>query len=155
VGYDLRIVKAAVGVNRERTSLALRKVERLLGDLQGRTVALLGLAFKPNTDDIRESPAIRIAQELREKGATVRGYDPVAMDRVRATEPEIVLCDDPYETARDADAVLLCTEWNEFRDLNMERLKELLRQAVLVDCRNIYDRERMEALGFRYDCFGR
>jgi UDPglucose 6-dehydrogenase len=98
---------------------------------------------------------VRIARVLREKGARVRGYDPVAMDRVRSMEPEIELGKDPYAIATGADAVVLCTEWNEFRDLNLERLKTLLRHPVLLDCRNIYDRERMEAIGFRYECFGR
>jgi len=155
VGYDMRIVKAAIEVNEERPQLALQKLERLLGDVNGGTIGLLGLAFKPNTDDIREAPAIKLARALREKGASVRGYDPIAMEKVRAAEPEIVLCKDPYEVAAGADGVMLCTEWNEFRDLNLPRLKELLRRPVLVDCRNIYDRDRMEALGFRYECFGR
>ena len=155
VGYDMRIVKAAIEVNEERPQLALQKLERLLGDVNGGTIGLLGLAFKPNTDDIREAPAIKLARALREKGASVRGYDPIAMEKVRAAEPEIVLCKDPYEVAAGADGLMLCTEWNEFRDLNLPRLKELLRRPVLVDCRNIYDRERMEAMGFRYECFGR
>ncbi len=155
VGYEMRIVKAAIEVNQERPQLALQKLEGLLGSLDAKTIGLLGLAFKPNTDDIREAPAIKLARALREKGAHVRGYDPVAMERVRATEPEIVLCKDAYEVAIGADALMLCTEWNEFRDLNVQQLKDSMRQPVLVDCRNIYDRERMEAFGFRYDCFGR
>ena len=155
VGYDIHIVKAAIRVNADRPALAVGKLERLLGDLDGRTVGLLGLAFKPNTDDVREAPALKIARELRGRGARVRGYDPVAMERARTLAPDVELCKDPYEVAAGADALMLCTEWNEFRDLNLGRLKELLRQPVLVDCRNIYDRERMESMGFRYDCFGR
>ena len=155
VGYDIRIVKAAIRVNDARPAQAVDKLERLVGDLRGRTIGLLGLAFKPNTDDVREAPALKIARELRDKGARVRGYDPVAMERTRTTDAEVELCKDAYEVADGADALMLCTEWNEFRDLNLERLKELMRQPVLVDCRNIYDRERMESMGFRYDCFGR
>ena len=155
VGYDIRIVKAAISVNAERPAQAVVKLEHLLGDLNGRTIGLLGMAFKPNTDDVREAPALKIARALRDKGVRVRGYDPVAMERVRVMEPEVELCKDAYEVATGADAVVLCTEWNEFRDLNLGRMKELLRHPVLLDCRNIYDRERMEAIGFRYECFGR
>jgi len=155
VGADMRIVRAAISVNQERPQLALQKLEHLLGSVEGRTIALLGIAFKPNTDDIREAPALKIASALREKGASVRGYDPIAMERVRAAAPEIAICASAYEAASGADAVILCTEWNEFRDLNLARLKEVLRQAVLVDCRNIYDRDKVEALGFKYACFGR
>jgi UDPglucose 6-dehydrogenase len=155
VGADMRIVRAAISVNQERPQLALQKLEGLLGSVEGRTIALLGLAFKPNTDDIREAPAIKIAAALREKGARVRGYDPIAMERVRVAAPEIEICASAYAAAAGADAVMLCTEWNEFRDLNLARLKETLRRPVLVDCRNVYDRDKVEALGFQYACFGR
>ena len=155
VGYDLRIVRAAIEVNQERATQAVSKLEHLLGNVEGRTICLLGLAFKPNTDDIREAPAVRIARLLQEKGARVRGFDPVAMERTRVLEPEIELYPGVYEAVAGADAVVLCTEWNEFRTLDLERVKQSLRQPVLLDCRNIYERERMAALGFRYDCFGR
>jgi len=155
VGYDLRIVKAAIRVNQERPAQAVCKLEKLLGNLDGRTICLLGLAFKPNTDDVREAPAVKIAKALRDKGARVRGFDPVAMDRVRALEPEIELHHGVYDAIAGADAVVICTEWNEFRTLDLDRVKESLRQPIVLDCRNIYERERMEARGFRYDCFGR
>jgi UDPglucose 6-dehydrogenase len=155
VCYDLRIVRAAITVNEERPTLAVSKLEKLLGSVDRRTVCLLGLAFKPNTDDVREAPAVKIARELREKGATVRGFDPVAMERIRDVEPEIQLADDAYAALQGCDAMVLCTEWNEFRTLNLERIRELLREPIVVDCRNIYDREKMESLGFRYECFGR
>lgn len=155
VGYPVQIVKSAVQVNQARAALAVHKLEALMGDVQGKTIALLGLAFKPNTDDVREAPALKIAEQLRAKGASVRGFDPIAMERVALADPEIQLCKDEYETIAGADAVILCTEWNEFRTLNLGQLKEELRQPVLLDCRNVYDRDKMEELGFRYDCFGR
>jgi UDPglucose 6-dehydrogenase len=155
VGYDLRIVQSAIQVNQERPSIAVCKLEKMLGSVEGRSVCLLGLAFKPNTDDVREAPAVKIAKQLREKGASVRGFDPVAMDRIRTLEPEICLYSDAYDALEGADAMVLCTEWNEFRTLNMERVKTLLKQPIVVDCRNVYDRASLEALGFQYDCFGR
>lgn len=155
VDYEVRTVMAAVEVNRERPAMAIEKLEKMTGDLRGRTIALLGLAFKPNTDDIREAPAMKMAKILREAGANVRGYDPVAMDRVREVDPEITLCKNAYETVNGADAVILVTEWNELRTLDLVQLKEGLKSPVLVDCRNVYDRNRMQELGFRYDCFGR
>ncbi|MFQ5601433.1 MAG: UDP-glucose dehydrogenase family protein, partial [Candidatus Krumholzibacteriia bacterium] len=155
VGYDVQIVKAAIHVNQERPVMAVAKLEKLLGNLDGRTVCLLGLAFKPNTDDIREAPAMKIAKQLRAKGAQVRGFDPSAMERVRAQEPEITLCSSAYEAIEGSDGVILCTEWNEFRTLNLVRMKEILKEPVVVDCRNMYDRAKLQELGFRYDCFGR
>jgi UDPglucose 6-dehydrogenase len=155
VGYDVQIVKSAIQVNLERSRVAVQKLEKLVGSLSGKTICLLGLSFKPNTDDVREAPALKIAARLRVAGATVRGFDPIAMDRVRAMDPDIVLCADEWEALSGADAVVLCTEWNEFRTLDLGRLKETLRQPVILDCRNVYDRAQMEELGFRYDCFGR
>jgi UDPglucose 6-dehydrogenase len=155
VGCEVRIVKAAIRVNQERPLEAVGKLEKLLGNLEGRSICLLGLAFKPNTDDVREAPALKIARALRDRGASVRGFDPVAMERVRQVEPEIALGTNAYEAIAGADAVVLCTEWNEFRTLDLERVKRILKEPVLVDCRNVYERERMQALGFRYDCFGR
>ena len=155
VGYDVQIVKSAIQVNHERSRVAVQKLEKLVGSLSGKTVCLLGLSFKPNTDDVREAPALKIAARLRAAGAKVRGFDPIAMERVRAMDPEIVLCTDEWDALSGADAVVLCTEWNAFRTLDLGRLKETLRQPVILDCRNVYDRAKMEELGFRYDCFGR
>jgi UDPglucose 6-dehydrogenase len=126
----------------------------MLGDLNGRTVCLLGLAFKPNTDDVREAPALKIHKSLVQAGARVRAFDPVAMERVRALDLEIALCANAYEAMQGSDAVVLVTEWNEFRTLDLQRVKAILKQPVVVDCRNMYARDRMQELGFRYDCFG-
>jgi UDPglucose 6-dehydrogenase len=155
VGYDVQIVKSAIQVNHDRTRLAVEKLEKLMGSLSGKTICLLGLAFKPNTDDVREAPALKIAARLRAAGAQVRGFDPIARERVRAVDAQIQLCADVWEALAGADAVVLCTEWNEFRTLDLARLKETLRAPVILDCRNVYDRAKMQELGFRYDCFGR
>jgi UDPglucose 6-dehydrogenase len=153
-GVEMRIVKAAVDVNRELPQRAVEKLRRALGDLHGKTICLLGLAFKPNTDDVREAPALKIHHLLRKAGASVRAFDPVAMERVRAQEIEMALCGNAYEAMQGCDALMLVTEWNEFRTLDLGRMKSTLRAPIVVDCRNIYNRERMQELGFRYDCFG-
>jgi len=103
---------------------------------------------------VREAPALKMYHQLRKEGAAVRAFDPVAMERVRAQNLDITLCNNAYEAMQGCDAVVLVTEWNEFRTLDLARTKQILREPVLVDCRNVYERERMEELGFRYDCFG-
>jgi UDPglucose 6-dehydrogenase len=153
-GIDMRIVRAAVEVNHERPAAAVEKLQKLLGDLSGKTICLLGLAFKPNTDDVREAPALKMHTLLRARGAKVRGFDPVAMERVRAQDLDLTLCGGAWEAMEGCDAMILVTEWNEFRTLDLQRMKQTLRQPVVVDCRNVYDRQRMVELGFRYDCFG-
>lgn len=154
-GETFGTVSAAMAVNEARVTRTLEKLERLGGDLAGKTVALIGLAFKPNTDDIREAPSLRILEALDARGASVRGCDPEAGERVAAVFPKLDLRPDPYDCVTGADAALLVTEWNPYRELDMTRVKESMRGDVFVDCRNVYPRERMEALGFRYDCFGR
>jgi len=154
-GESFGTVAAAMAVNEERVNRALAKLEDLGGGLSGKTVALLGLAFKPNTDDIREAPSLRLLEELERRGATARGCDPEAGERVKALFPALDLRADPYDCVAGADAALLVTEWNPYRELDLDRVKESMRGDVFVDCRNVYPRERMEALGFRYDCFGR
>jgi len=153
-GVDMRIVAAAIEVNGERAEMAVQKLGGMLGDLRGRTICLLGLAFKPNTDDVREAPALKIHKALVQAGASVRAFDPVAMERVRALDLDITLCGNAYEAMQGSDAVVLVTEWNEFRTLDLQRVKSSLKQPVVVDCRNMYARDRMQELGFRYDCYG-
>jgi UDPglucose 6-dehydrogenase len=129
--------------------------EMVGGKLDGRRVGILGLAFKPNTDDIRESPALEIAHMLENEGALVSGYDPVAMANVGKTMPQLHLVEDPYELAQGADALLVCTEWNEFKQLDLVRVRSLMHRPVLIDGRNIYDPQIMAELGFRYKAVGR
>jgi UDPglucose 6-dehydrogenase len=126
-----------------------------LDTLQGRVVGLLGLAFKPNTDDLREAPSLDIAKVLLAAGANVRGFDPAAMERARALIPDVEYMNDAYEVAAGADALVLVTEWNEFRHLDLARVKQSMRRPVIVDGRNIYDPKVMRELGFTYRGIGR
>jgi UDPglucose 6-dehydrogenase len=118
-------------------------------------IAVLGLAFKPETDDMRDSPAIPIIKGLQERGASVRAYDPQAMKNSKAFLTDLTYCDDAYSTAEGADALVLATEWNEFRALNFDRIRKALRRPVLIDLRNVYDPQRMRAHGFEYSSVGR
>jgi UDPglucose 6-dehydrogenase len=125
------------------------------GDVRGRTIGMLGLSFKPETDDTRESPALAIVRALQARGARVQAYDPQAMDAVRKELPELTLCSDAYQACRGAEALVIVTEWNQFRMLDLERVKTLLARPVIVDLRNIYDPAPMRAAGFEYVCVGR
>ncbi|HEU0043141.1 UDP-glucose dehydrogenase family protein, partial [Sphingomonas sp.] len=151
-----RIVAATVAVNDARKRAMGRKVLAALGDApRGKTVALLGLTFKPNTDDMRDAPAIDIAQALTDAGVTVRAFDPEGMTTARAVMPDLQYCRDPYDAAQGADAVVIVTEWDAFRALDFARLKGLVAAPVLVDLRNVYRREPVEAAGFTYLAVGR
>ena len=132
------------------------EVERAVGgSAAGKTIAVLGLSFKPETDDMRDAPSLDIIRELQARGASIRAYDPVAMPNASRELSGVVLCENAYETCENADALVLVTEWNQFRMLDIERVKKLLREPVLVDLRNVYDPHRMAALGFRYTSVGR
>jgi UDPglucose 6-dehydrogenase len=155
-GYDFQIIEAVLRVN---DAVKLRMIDKIVaaigGDVRGKTIAILGLAFKPETDDMRDSPTIPIIKGLQERGATIRAYDPQAIANARSMFTDVTYCDDAYETAEGADALVLATEWNEFRALNFERIGKALRQPVLIDLRNVYDPARMAALGFDYTSVGR
>lgn len=150
-----RIVEAVVEVNRRQRGVMVEKIERLVGDLQGKRIAVLGLSFKPETDDMRDAPAIDIIRALVERGAHVRAYDPVAIKQARLALPEIEYAEDEYEAVRGADALVFMTEWNQFRALNMERVRELMRAPKVADLRNIYEPPAMRELGFDYVGVGR
>lgn len=155
-GYEFQIMEAVLRVNDYVKSRMVDKITSAIGgEVKGKVVAMLGLAFKPETDDMRDSPTLPIIKGLQERGATVRAYDPQAMANARTLVDDVVYCDDAYETAEGADALVLATEWNEFRALNFERIRKALRQPVLVDLRNVYDPYRMAALGFTYTSVGR
>ena len=156
LGYDFALLRAVVDVNRERAAHFVDVIAKAVGPLDGRVIAVLGLAFKPNTDDMREAKSIEVIESLLERGASVRAYDPVAMPHASRTLPGAVLyCESPYEAASGADALALVTEWNEFKFLNLERLREAMRRPVVFDGRNLWEPERMRRLGFEYYSVGR
>jgi UDPglucose 6-dehydrogenase len=155
-GYKPELIRAVLKINAALPDRAVEKVVHLIGGVNGATVAVLGLSFKPNTDDLREAPAIKIIRRLVADGANVRVFDPVSMDGFEKTaNVKVTRCKDPYHAAEGADAIVLVTEWNEFRELDLKRLKKTMKQAVFVDCRNVYKPDRMDAHGFRYASFGR
>lgn len=150
------IVETVVDVNDRIKKRSIEKVRSSIDDLKGKTVAVLGLSFKPETDDMRDSPSIPLVTQLVEEGATVRAFDPVAMNNAAEVLPkEVVYCQDAYDAATDSDALIIVTEWNQFRSLNLERIQELLRQPVVIDLRNVYEPDRMRSEGFIYDSVGR
>ena len=156
--YDApqRIIEAVVTVNDSRKRAMGRKVIQAMGgDVRGKTVAVLGLTFKPNTDDMRDSPAIAVVQTLQDAGAAIRAYDPEGMEQAKLVLDGVTYCSGPYEAAEGADAVAIVTEWDAFRALDLNRLKALLKQPILVDLRNIYPRPEVEAAGFQYTGIGR
>lgn len=157
-GSPVTLIEATVAANENQKKLMVEKIQAVMGELAGKTLAVLGLAFKPNTDDMREAPSLTILNELAGKGARFRVYDPIAMDeakkRLQHLEDHIVYCEDEYQTMDGADALVIITEWNQFRNLDLSRVKSLLKQPVFFDFRNIYRRETMEKEGFTYVAVG-
>jgi UDPglucose 6-dehydrogenase len=152
----LRIVEAVLAVNDSRKRAMARKVATVLGgNLRNRTIGVLGLAFKPNTDDMREAPSISLITALQDLGAKVQAYDPVSMEQAKLELLDVTYCDSPYSCAAKADALVIVTEWEQFRALNMERLKKEMAQPVIVDLRNVYRPEEMAKYGFTYASVGR
>lgn len=151
----MRVIRSAMDVNDELVDRAIAKAERLAGSLEGKRVALLGLAFKPNTDDVREAPALKLVPRLRERGASVVGCDPEAVENFQQHIADLEIAAGPYECAADADVVMLVTEWNPYRELDLDRIRDAMAGSSFVDCRNVYPPERMRDLGFDYECFGR
>jgi UDPglucose 6-dehydrogenase len=151
-----RIIEAVVAVNDNRKRAMGRKVIQAMGgDARGKTVAVLGLTFKPNTDDMRDSPAIAVVQTLQDAGAKIQAYDPEGMEQAKLVLENVIYCDGPYDAVRGADAVAILTEWDAFRALDLNRLKSLLTQPILIDLRNIYPRSEVESFGFDYTGVGR
>ena len=156
-GRPFEIVETVIAVNDRIKERAVQRVQEAIGDdLKGKVVAVLGLSFKPETDDMRESSSIPLVNALIEGGARVKAFDPVAMDNARGMLPEDVqYCEDSYDAAEGADAMIIVTEWNQFRSLDMERVRSSLKQPVVVDLRNLYDPKRMKDQGFQYSSVGR
>ncbi|MFP8879407.1 MAG: UDP-glucose/GDP-mannose dehydrogenase family protein [Myxococcota bacterium] len=155
-GRSLEIVETVISVNEKQREIMVGKIIGSLGgEVDGKTIALLGLSFKPETDDMRDAPSLGIIGGLQKLGAKVRAYDPQAMDEAAKLLPELVVCDDAYDACRDAGVLVIVTEWNQFRMLNLERIKSLLNRPTIVDLRNIYEPGPMREAGFDYVCVGR
>jgi len=155
VGYDFELLRAVDKINEQQSRLVVKKAKNLLWNLNGKTIGMLGLAFKPNTDDIREAPSIRVIRQLQQEGVKIKAYDPKAMDNIRQLLPEIELCQDPYQVAEGSDALVIMTDWDEFKKMDLQKVKELLNQPVIIDGRNMFAPDEMEQLGFMYQGVGR
>jgi UDPglucose 6-dehydrogenase len=156
------LVEMLVNVNEQQKLRMVDKIVNALGvsasngdSLTGRTIGLLGLAFKPNTDDIRDAPSLTIIRELQRRGAHVQAFDPAAMDQAQQFLIDVDYRVDPYDAAQGADALVLVTEWNEFRNLDLNKMKELMRRPLFLDLRNVYEPDKVKALGFEYYGVGR
>ncbi|OGC39163.1 UDP-glucose 6-dehydrogenase [candidate division WOR-3 bacterium RBG_13_43_14] len=155
IGYDFELLKAVEKINEDQMILAVEKLEKAAWNLSGKRIGLLGLAFKPNTDDMRYAPSIFIIKELKKRGASVVAYDPVSMERAREIMPDLEYAETAYDAARGADAVMLITEWDEFMKLDFRKMKSLMRRPVFLDGRNVFDPVQMKDLGFIYSGIGR
>ena len=157
IGYNFELLKSVKRINEAQRALLVKKIEKAVWNIKDKKIAMLGLAFKTNTDDMRFAPSLTIAEKLRQEGAHIRAYDPQSMSRAKKL-PEfkgVKFCEGPYEAVKGADCTVIVTEWNEFKELDLKKAKKLMRQPVIVDGRNIYDPKKMKELGFRYSCIGR
>ncbi|MBA2448018.1 MAG: UDP-glucose/GDP-mannose dehydrogenase family protein [Chloroflexi bacterium] len=154
-GCHPQLLRAVIEINRDARRSVMLKLRAAVGDLDERVIGILGLAFKPNTDDLREAPALEIIRLLQQEGARVKAYDPAAMEKAQALLPDVSFCQDPYATASGADALVVVTEWNEFKHLDLRQIQQLMARPILVDGRNLYDPSEMKALGFEYYGIGR
>ncbi len=153
--YEMTLARATKHVNEQQRVRMVEKIREAVGTLQGKTIALLGLAFKPNTDDIRDSPALFIAEELMKAGCSIRTYDPEALEESMKVLPNMIPCQDAYQAIEGADAVVLVTEWNQFRNLDFDRIRATVKSLTFIDLRNVYEPRRMEEMGFYYVSVGR
>jgi UDPglucose 6-dehydrogenase len=154
-GVELGIVDAAVKANERQWELMIKKIRDATGTLKNKTIAILGLSFKPNTDDIREAPSLNIIKKLLKEGAKIRAYDPVSMKGANTILPDITYCKDTYDAVKGANALVIMTEWNQFRNLELDRLKRLLKEPYFFDLRNIYEPQKLRTKGFKYFSVGR
>ncbi len=155
LGYDFQLLRSVVQVNTDQQSYFVKRIGESIWNLPGKTIGILGLSFKPDTDDMRFAPSIEIIRLLQEEGAKIRAFDPQAMPEAKPLLKNVTFCKNAYEVARDADCLALVTDWPEFKGLDFKKIKKLMRQPVLVDGRNLYDPQQMRQLGFRYSGVGR
>ncbi|MGA2222328.1 MAG: UDP-glucose/GDP-mannose dehydrogenase family protein [Verrucomicrobiia bacterium] len=155
LGYDFRLLKEVQQINAEQIQRFLKNIHNTLWIVKDKTIAVLGLAFKPNTDDMRMAPSLEIIRPLQKEGARIKAYDPKAMDKAREVLSDVEFCDSAHAAASGADALILCTEWDEFRKLDLEKLRSVMAQPIVLDGRNVFDPKKMAALGFVYKSVGR
>ncbi len=155
LGYSFNLLKAVKEINQEQKDFFLSKIKDILWIIKDKTIGVLGLSFKPNTDDIRNAPSIDIIRALQQEGARIRTYDPCAMEKARHLVKDVRFCKDPYEVCRGSDCLLIVSEWDEFKELDFGRIKKLLKRPLIFDGRNIYEPQKLEKLGFRYVGIGR
>lgn len=155
LGYNPEILKVIAKVNQEQKAAFVGKIKSVLWNLNNKTIGILGIAFKPNTDDIRSAPSLDIIKILQKEGARIKAYDPKAMKNAKGILNNIEFCRDSYSVAKGSDCLVIITEWNEFKKLNLKRIKNLLNQPIIIDGRNIFEPDDMKRLGFRYICMGR
>jgi len=155
LGYDFKLLKAVQETNFAQRKLFVRKIEKALWVVKGKAIGVLGLAFKPDTDDMRFAPSISIINDLQGEGAEIKAYDPKAMQKAKEVLKGVEYCSSPYDAAKDSDALVIVTEWNEFKEIDFEKIKKIMRQPVVIDGRNIYDPAEMKRLGFKYTGIGR
>jgi len=155
LGYDFKLLKEVQNINKTQRDYVMKKIKQELWVVQDKRIAIFGLAFKPQTDDVREAPSLYFVPKLQEMQAKLRAWDPVAEGKFKEIHPDLECVQDLYECARDADLVLILTEWDEVKKLDLEKLKEVMATPAIVDGRNIFDPEKVRALGFTYHSVGR
>jgi UDPglucose 6-dehydrogenase len=154
-GYEFNLLKNVIEINKERAPYLLDMIRSVIKDIKGKTIGILGLAFKPDTDDMREAKSVEIIKSLQAEGAKIKAYDPVAMENTKKIIPDITYCESSYEVAEGADALVIVTEWREFKQLNLEKVRKVMNRPLIFDGRNIYDPEKKRRLGFEYYSIGR
>jgi len=154
-GYDYKLLKATNEINEEQKKHFVKKIKDTLKDVNNKKIGVLGLSFKPNTDDMRFAPSIYIIQELQKENAEIKAYDPETMEKAKSIFTDVEFCKGPYETAKDSDALIILTEWNEFKELNLKKIKSLMKNPIIIDGRNIYNPEDLRKEGFTYISIGR
>jgi UDPglucose 6-dehydrogenase len=155
MNVEPHILHSVMETNANRRTLAVKRIIEMTGGVAGKTIGFFGLSFKPNTDDMRDAPSIDLANALMKAGAKIRAYDPVAMEVAKADLPDVEMVNSPYEVAEGADAVMVNTEWNEFKNVDLVKIKSSMKSPVLFDGRNIYEPAKMQELGFTYRSMGR
>ena len=155
LGYDFKLLKAVQEINLEQRKRFIKKVEKALWVVKGKAIGVLGLAFKPNTDDMRFAPSIDIIIELQKEGAKIKAYDPQAMEKAKKILKDVAYCNNPYDVAKDSDALVIITEWNEFKEINLKKIKSLMKHPLIIDGRNMYSPEALKKQGFVYISIGR